>query len=214
VTDLKLLRQSGIESSVKAAAERGIPVIGVCGGYQMLGNKILDPHNVESEDPEVEGMGLLDTVTTLDRTKTTCQVTAKLVSMKWFAAIKSESTCRWNQLKGYEIHMGNTTGDTGLFQVKRLNGQQDTVSDGSAKGNVAGTYMHGIFDNDGIRTDMLNSLRKNKGLAERSTVSYQAVREEAMNRWADVLGKSVDICFILRLVDMELCMKRVQGENI
>ncbi len=213
VTDLKLLRQSGIESSVKAAAERGIPVIGVCGGYQMLGNTILDPHNVESEETEIDGMGLLDTVTTLDRKKTTCQVSANLLSLKWFEAVGSGSVCRWNQIKGYEIHMGNTTGDVGLFEIRR-GMSQSAISDGSAKGNIAGTYIHGIFDNDGIRTDMLNALRKKKGLAERGTVSYQAVREEAMNRWADTLGNSVDICFILRLVDMEYCMKRVQGENI
>ena len=213
VADLKLLRQSGVEKCVKAAAEKGIPVVGVCGGYQMLGNTILDPHNVESEEMEIEGMGLLDTVTTLDKTKTTCQVSANLVSMKWFDAVSSDSTCRWNHIKGYEIHMGNTTGDVGLFEIRR-GMSQSAISDGSAKGNAVGTYIHGIFDNDGIRTDMLNSLRKKKGLAERGTVSYQAVREEAMNRWADTLGKSVDICFILRLVDMELCMKKFQKDTV
>jgi adenosylcobyric acid synthase len=110
--------------------------------------------------------------------------------------------------------MGNTTGDVGLFKLKRLNRKDnsegtDSVMDGSVKDNVWGTYIHGIFDNDGIRTGMLNSLRKSKGLPEQDTVSYQSIREEAINRWAKILGDSVDICFILRQVDMEMCMKKL-----
>jgi adenosylcobyric acid synthase len=223
VSDLMLLRESGIEDCVKAAVKKGTQLIGVCGGYQMLGEKILDPHRVESSMEEVSGMGLLDTVTTLDKTKTTCQVSANVASAKWFDAVESTSTCRWNQLKGYEIHMGNTTGDVGLFTLKRLNntGQYKAstdsgfritdyeIQDGSAKGNVWGTYIHGIFDNDGLRTDLLNSLRKKKGLSVRNSVSYQSIREKAINEWAATLSKSVDLCFMLREVGMELCMKKL-----
>ncbi len=207
VTDLLFLRENGIDKIVRAAAENGTAVAGICGGYQMLGQKILDPHSVESSHAEVEGMGLLDIETTLDKTKTTCQITANLVSQKWFGAVQSTSTCRWNQLKGYEIHMGHTTGDVGLFNIKRLNGSNDYVPDGSVKGNVWGTYIHGIFDNDGLRTSVINSLRMKKGLAPREeTTSYHSKKEEAIERWADILGKSVDICFILREVGMEYCM--------
>jgi adenosylcobyric acid synthase len=108
--------------------------------------------------------------------------------------------------------MGNTDGDVGLFKLKRWDrtddsGNSDGLMDGSVKDNVWGTYIHGIFDNDGIRTGMLNSMRKSKGLQERDAVIYKAVREEAINRWAEIVSESVDICFILRQVDMEMCMK-------
>ena len=211
VTDLLFLRENGIDKLVRRAAENGTSIAGICGGYQMLGQKILDPHGVESDLAEVEGIGLLDIETTLDKTKTTCQVSASIVDQKWFGAVKSTSTCRWNQLKGYEIHMGHTTGDVGLFKIKQLNGLNgDPVPDGSVKDNVWGTYIHGIFDNDGLRTSVVNSLRMKKGLEPREeTTCYHLKKEEAIERWAETLGKSVDICFILREVGMEYCMKNL-----
>ena len=211
VADLMLLRESGIEDCVKAAVKNGTQLIGICGGYQMIGQKILDPDNVESSLREIDGMGFLDTITTMDKTKTTCQVSANPVNTKWFDAVQSSSTCRWNHIKGYEIHMGNTIGDVGLFKLNRLNNSSGSngLMDGSVKDNVWGTYIHGIFDNDGIRTGMLNSLRKSKGIPEQDSVSYQLIREESINRWAKILGESVDICFILRQVDMEMCIKKL-----
>jgi adenosylcobyric acid synthase len=189
--------------------KRGTPLIGVCGGYQMIGQKILDPGNVESSLREIEGMGFLDTVTEMDRTKTTCQVIAKIVSPKWFDAVPKGCGCRWNNLKGYEIHMGNTTGDVGLFEINRRGTERRALTDGSARDNVWGTYIHGLFDNDGLRTDLLNSLRKEKGLPEQKPEAYQEIREEAINKWAGILAKSLDICFILRQVGMEYCMNKV-----
>ncbi len=218
VSDLMLLRESGIEDCVKAAVKKGIPLIGVCGGYQMIGKKIFDLHNVESSLHEVEGIGFLDTVTTFDKTKTTCRVEAESVQSLELG-VKSYK----NILKGYEIHMGNTTGDVGLFKLKRFQNTDNPpipplekggeggfdILDGSMNGNVWGTYIHGIFDNDELRAEIINSLRKKKGLPPRDVeVNYQAMREEAINRWADTLKNSVDICFILRQVGMEYCMKR------
>jgi len=210
VTDLMLLRENGIEDCVKAAVRKGAALVGVCGGYQMIGQKILDLYNVESSLREVEGMGFLDTVTTFDRTKTTCQVEANTAGISG-----QQSAVSLTSLKGYEIHMGNTTGDTGLFKVNRLNSSNSLnclncyILDGSSKGNVWGTYIHGIFDNDELRTSVINSLREKKGLPSRDVeVNYQAKREDAINRWADTLKNSVDICFILRQVGMEYCMKK------
>ncbi len=223
VQDLLYLRENGIEDVVRAVVAGGASLAGICGGYQMLGKTIFDPHCVESPVKEVDGMGLLDTLTTLDKSKTTCQVSADLIDTQWFDAIQSAPGCKWNHLSGYEIHMGKTAGDVGLFKIIRhhttehrvqsTDNRQQTkrgreVLDGSVKGNVWGTYIHGIFDNDGLRTNLLNSLRKKKGLPERETVDYQSLREEAINKWAGALGRSVDICFILRQVGMEFCMKK------
>ena len=218
VADLLLLRESGIEECVKSAVKKGTPLAGICGGYQMLGQKILDPDNVESSLTEVEGMGFLDTVTTLDRTKTTCRVSAVADCSKLFNTAQSGSTI--DGLKGYEIHMGNTTGDVGLFKLRRAfsnselrTPNSELILDGSVKGNVWGTYIHGIFDNDDLRAALLDSLREKKGLPARSvTFSYQAQREEAINKWADTLKNSVDICFILRQAGMEYCMKKTQED--
>ncbi|UCH82144.1 MAG: cobyric acid synthase [Nitrospiraceae bacterium] len=224
VSDLLYLRENGIETAVKAAVKNGTSLLGICGGYQMLGNKILDPFSVESSRKEINGMSLLDIMTTLDKTKTTSRLSASITSSKWFDAVQSASNCRWNNLRGYEIHVGNTTGDIGLFKLKRLqntdkNSNQDSlgsglcnlgseVMDGSAKDNVWGTYIHGIFDNNGLRTALINSLRMKKGLQPReSTINYAAEKEKAIDRWADILKSKVDICYMLRQVGMDACMK-------
>lgn len=222
VSDLMMLRENGIEDCVKAAVSKGAALIGVCGGYQMIGEKIFDPHNVESAMREVQGMGFFDTVTTFDRTKTTCQVTAELSDSRGVSQYaptdKKISDAGPYKLQGYEIHMGHTTGDVGMFRLRRYSynaeiskGEMTSplpISDGSLKGNVWGTYIHGIFDDDELRTSVINSLREKKGLSSRDVeVNYQAKKEEAINRWADTLKNSVDICFILRQAGMEHCMK-------
>jgi len=215
VNDLLFLRENGIEDNLKTAVRDGTPLIGICGGYQMLGKKIFDPWGVESSLREIDGMGLLDIETTLEKTKVTSQVEAELADcgmrIVGCGIRKSEiqnpkSTVN---LKGYEIHMGITTGDIGLFKIKRLcHVDSSLVLDGSAKGNVWGTYIHGIFDNDEFRGYLLNGLRIRKGLPpiDRRT-RYDELREMAINRWADLLRESVDICFILRLLGMEECTK-------
>ena len=243
VSDLLFLRQNGIEECVKLAVNKGIPLIGICGGYQMLGKKIFDPYNVESSEKEVEGIRLLNIITTIDKVKTTCQVEAELINgSKLFNVVQNSSNDGFKNLKGYEIHMGVTTGDIGLFRLYRYQNTglrtQSTenppnpplipplargdieglkggvggfeVLDGSMKGNVWGTYIHGLFDNDKFRCTLLNSLRQGKGLPPiDGTINYFDLKEKAINRWADILKNSIDICFILRLLDMEYCKEHL-----
>jgi adenosylcobyric acid synthase len=212
VSDLLFLRESGIEECVKSAVKKGTPLSGICGGYQMLGKKILDPYSVESNHKEIKGFGLLDIETTLENTKVTAQVEAELLGVRnWGLGIRKG-------LKGYEIHMGTSTGDIGLFKVRRLSHfnsslithHSSLVLDGSYKNNVWGTYIHGIFDDDNFRRGLLNSLRMKKGISPQvEPVNYHAKREEAINRWADILKNSVDICFILRQTGMEYCKEHL-----
>jgi adenosylcobyric acid synthase len=213
VSDLLLLRENGLEDALKSAVKKGIPLVGICGGYQMLGKKIIDSHSVESSLGEIDGIGLLDTTTTLDRKKTTCQVSAELMNSKgvlpYAPAKPGEDNTGLKNLKGYEIHMGNTTGDVGLFTINRLhsanpsNGRND-IPDGSVKDNVWGTYIHGIFDNDEFRRMFLNALREKKGLPlQNDTINHHAKKQEAIDAWAGTLGSKVDICFILRQLAME-----------
>jgi adenosylcobyric acid synthase len=199
VNDLLFLKEHGIDRTLALAAEKGIPVIGICGGYQMLGRAIRDPHGTESGEREVAGLGLLDVETVFEKEKVTSQVEATVTQGRdWGGALDG------SPLAGYEIHMGTTTGDVGLFRLKRRSsgsGHQEPLADGSAKGSVWGTYIHGLFDNDNFRRSLLDSLRIAKGLGPlQRTMNYAGLRERALDSWADTLRKTVDIDYVLRLI--------------
>ena len=205
VQDLLFLRETGIEASIKQAVEKGIPLAGVCGGYQMLGRKILDPHGIEGPHQEVAGLGLLDIETVLDREKVTSQVEAVMISD---CGMRIAEWTSKDILKGYEIHMGRTTGDVGLFRLQRTslhsairNPQSAIELDGSAKGSVWGTYIHGIFDNDAFRRGLINVLRVKRGLAPAADVAdFAKSRDVALDRWASVLRDCIDMRFIQDLI--------------
>jgi adenosylcobyric acid synthase len=190
VKDLLYLRGAGLEESIKRAAEKGIHVIGICGGYQMLGIRISDPLHVEGRTDEVEGIGLLDVETEIRGAKVTSQTEGE-ADMFGFKG----------RLRGYEIHMGETTGDIGLLMLHRLSGGA-TMRDGSRRGNVWGTYLHGIFDNDGFRLCLLNTLRKKKGLPlSESMVNYAEVKDANIDRWTAIVKKHLDMDFVKRLLN-------------
>lgn len=198
VEDLLFLRNNGIEESIKCAVEKGIPLIGICGGYQMLGKKIFDPFGVESRNKEVKGIGLLDIETTFEKTKITSQVEATLVKS---SELGGQSK---NTLKGYEIHMGVSKGDIGLFNLSRLWTNEyrlSTVKEGAVKGDVWGTYIHGIFDNDRFRHNIINSLRIRKGLKTiEGIIDYSGLRDDALKKWAKIIKESIDLKFIEGLI--------------
>lgn len=145
IPDLLWLRRNGWESLIESHVAHGKPLVGICGGFQMLGREIRDPHHTESDIEFVSGLSLLDFKTVLGRDKITRQATARLV----------ESVCLLNDgagpiFGGYEIHLGDTTLGDGLqplFHLQRL-GDEESHYDGaiSADGRVLGTYLHGLFD--------------------------------------------------------------------
>jgi len=203
VKDLLFLFELGIDRSIRTALDRGAGVAAICGGYQMAGRKIYDPDRVESEHGEVDGLGLLDIETVFGRTKTTCQVEARMV--RGLLGVTSGEAGR---MKGYEIHMGDSTGDIGLFEIRRLSGQAGAkegapVLDGSARGNCFGTYLHGIFENDAFRRSLLNRLRARKGMAPLDiSARYALLRDQALDRLADLLRKHLDMEFVRRVLDL------------
>ncbi len=165
VSDLLFMREHGIERSIKHAVEKGIPLIGICGGYQMLGRRIHDQHGIESAQRETDGLNLLDVETILEKTKVTSQIAAYPEGIRDIGFGLRNGT-----LHGYEIHMGRTTGDVGLFRLKRFSPDfalDEPLLDGSSKGDVWGSYIHGLFDNDDFRGTLLNVLRQKKGLFSR-----------------------------------------------
>lgn len=201
VKDLLFLREHAIEKSIKLAAEKGIPVVGICGGYQMLGKKIHDPYGIESKYMEIDGLGLLDTETTLEKIKTTFQVEAELVA----CPVSGVGGLKDIKLKGYEIHMGKTTGDIGLFRLLRITHHASrftVVMDGSRKGNVWGTYIHGIFDNDTFRRSLIDSLRFKRGMKPlEETIDFSKLRDSSLDRWARIIKDGIDIKFLEGLIN-------------
>ncbi len=205
VKDLLSLKEQGLDRSIVRAFDRGVQIVAICGGYQMMGRRIRDPKTVESTYPEVDGIGLLDIETVFDETKTTCHVEAEAVPGSLFHTTGQGGA---RKLRGYEIHMGRSFGEIGLFRVRRLPhmglrdepGEGD-VLDGSTRGNCWGTYLHGIFENDAFRRDVLNRLRVKKGLPPLpASPSYGQLQEQALDRLAAMVRENVDMTYVRRLL--------------
>jgi adenosylcobyric acid synthase len=204
--DLKILLERGFEPALRAAHERGVPIIGICGGYQMLGQRILDELSVESAEHEMPGLGLLDIETRFNATKTTCLADAELIDDSVFGpfhvSTHHSSPITHHRLTGYEIHMGESDGDIGLFKVSR-SGSDAWKPDGSRNDTCWGTYLHGLFDNDAFRRAVLNGVRIRKGLQPIETgVLYNALRDAAIDRLADVVRKECDLDVVRRMIGL------------
>lgn len=195
IEDLKWLRQSGLETKIVRFANDGNPVFGVCGGYQMLGEVINDPENVEGGG-SIKGLGLLKTKTTFYNEKTTVQTKAKINNIEGYYSDLSGI-----EVTGYEIHMGDSFVTDGIFFTSSKDKQDGCVND-----NVAGSYIHGIFDNSDVANTIVNILAKHKG------VSLESIEKFDMNKYkegqydilADCVRKSLDMNKIYEIVGIEL----------
>lgn len=162
----------------------------------MLGHRIMDEHGVESAERDMPGLGLLNIETSFNATKTTCLADAEL------RAPFSEHSPPNAQfgLKGYEIHMGESSGDIDLFRIRR-SGSETWILDGSRNGSCWGTYLHGLFDNDMFRRAVLNDVRARKGLPPlESGASCHAMRDAALARLADVVREHCDLDAVRRMI--------------
>ena len=180
--DLKWMRQNGLEATVKKLAE-DIPVFGICGGYQMLGEQIADPAWVE-EGGTLRGMELLPVVTELGEEKFRCQIEGKLPELDGIFSDLSGL-----DYAGYEIHMGKTE----LLESAKEIGKKMIVS-GRNK-NVYGTYVHGIFDKGGIATAVVKALAEKKGIliGEGAFEDYQSFKEKQYDQLADTLREYLNM---------------------
>jgi len=202
VSDLGYLRQSGLAGDIILKARAGTPVIGICGGYQMLGKKILDPQGVESAEAETSGLGLLDISTTFAPEKSTRQVRARVVSGTGLL-----TGARGQEISGYEIHMGQTTsaGKRNAFRIFQTPQGAADATDGAlnTEGTVLGTYMHGLFYNDGFRKTLLNNLRRRWGLSENRKGGGVA-KDAEYDRLAEAVRRSLDMAAIYRIMEGEI----------
>lgn len=185
--DLKWMRQSGLEAAVKKLAEE-IPVFGICGGYQMLGEVITDTKGVE-EGGTLRGMELLPIVTELGEEKLRCQVEGKLHDLDGIFSKLSGL-----EYVGYEIHMGRTKiAADGEDFLETLHEKIVMVS-GRNK-NVYGTYVHGIFDKGGIATAVIQALAEKKGILVENGAfeDYQSFKEKQYDKLADTLREYLNM---------------------
>ena len=181
--DLARLRQVGLDRAILRQAETA-EIVGICGGYQMLGVRIKDTDGVESSMRVTQGLGLLALTTTMAEEKTLLRVSARHVSGL--------------NLSGYEIHHGKSKGD-GLHPLVF---RSDGVVIGSGRDRVWGTYLHGIFDADEFRRWFINRLRERRGLKPLSCVSAPYDLEPALDRLADVVRKGIRIDDLYRLMGL------------
>jgi adenosylcobyric acid synthase len=200
--DLAYLRHSGLAAAILEKAKTGTPVVGICGGYQMLGQIILDPHNVESKETEITGLGLLDCVTEFAPGKSTSQVRAKVTADTGLL-----EGAKGLEVYGYEIHMGQTTvkEKSRPFRVTGTPQGAADYADGALnnKGTVVGSYLHGLFNNDGFRKLFLNNLRRQWGLAER-TGSADFNKEREYDKLAELMRSSLDMKTIYQIMEEPL----------
>lgn len=191
MADLRWMRENGLEAMVKKKAE-DIPVIGICGGYQMLGEAICDPDEVE-EGGQMQGMGLLPVSTSLQQEKTRTQVEGNFLPLQGILQPLSG-----NSFSGYEIHMGKTTNCCIKKQnspIARMKVQGCWKEEGTFQGNVYGTYVHGIFDHAQTAGRMVEILAKKKGVLvdTSSLMDYKAYEQLQYDKLAAGLRDSLDM---------------------
>jgi adenosylcobyric acid synthase len=180
IADLAALRANGWDIDLRAHVRRGGRVFGVCGGYQMLGALLRDPHGVEGAPGVAQGLGLLDIETTLTQKKTLCEVGGDAPGY----AVR---------FRGYEMHVGETTGADCARPVLRFD---DGRCDGamSQDGQIAGAYVHGLFDEDSFRAAFLRDIG-----AKTSSLRYAAAIENNLDALADHCARHIDLDALLEI---------------
>lgn len=193
IGDMKWLRSVGLEAAVKKLAARGVPVLGICGGYQMLGREIIDEEGVEGGGT-IAGIGLLPIVTRFVPEKRRTRTRAAACATGGALARLSGA-----ELEGYEIHCGTTVRDEGAAPLIRL---EDGTLDGAQAGNVYGCYLHGFFDTEAARAAVLGALADAKGVTlDAPAMDWRAYKEQQYDLLADTLERSLDMDLIRRVID-------------
>jgi adenosylcobyric acid synthase len=195
VADLAELRRRGFEPWLLRARQAGVEIVGICGGFQMLGSAILDPNHVESSESQVPGLNFLGGATVFQPHKETARVGAVHVASG-------------AEIEAYEIHMGCTQGNPGpapLFRITRRHGMPAEGYDGmaSADGRVWGTYLHGLFDGEAFRGWWLGQLRRRGDGADAQSHECAAPVPPETNRFdalARAVRNSIDVAALHRIV--------------
>jgi adenosylcobyric acid synthase len=185
IADLAWLRAQGLAAELAKLAGQGTAMVGICGGYQMLGSAIRDPGHVESSTAAAPGLGLLPVETAFEPVKATFQARARIDAERG-----SLATLANTELHGYEIHMGRTRGARPWLRIVERNGTPADVPDGamSDDGRIWGCYMHGLFANHALRRAWLSSLNKASAI-----VTTEICLDASLDRLADAVEAALDM---------------------
>ncbi|MCH7737131.1 MAG: cobyric acid synthase, partial [Chloroflexi bacterium] len=200
IPDLAWMNERGLSQAVKDLHGGGAAVLGICGGYQMLGTKVSDPEHIESSITDLDGLGLLDLTTTFEGSKETHRISGRVVADTGLLAGASGMP-----VKGYEIHMGRTVGE-GYSPPFRIEDRADApvTAEGElegaldASGSVMGTYIHGLFHNGELRGAMLRELARRKGVSLPDVTTELDIDRE-YDKLADWVRSSIDMDLIYRV---------------
>jgi adenosylcobyric acid synthase len=200
-----------LDLAIRGLAARSTAIVGICGGYQMLGWRIHDPNGVESPSRLARGLGLLSIETTFAQEKATCQVRARVHGGQTWAAALGDV-----ELEAYEIHMGRTKGedtDAGWLRIVQRNGSTVDVPDGamSEDGKVWGCYLHGLFANAPLREAWLNSLNGKRDVDD--TAPKGNPLDNELDRLADAVAAAIDMEQIYSILSTPLSPYSGKGET-
>ena len=175
--DLAFLRAQGWDIDIAAHVRRGGHVLGICGGFQMLGQSVRDPNGVDGAAGESAGLGLLDVHTTM-------------TEQKHLTRTSAVHTATGREVSGYEIHIGETTGPDCARPFAHVGARPEGAT--SREGQVVGTYLHGLFSDDAFRSDWLARF----GVAA-DRMQYGARVEQTLDELADHMERNLDVDGVL-----------------
>lgn len=207
--DLKAIKESGMGDKIIEKSKE-IPIVGICGGMQILGNYIFDENQKESSVGTIEGLELLDITSKFEESEkivTQCEFTVPNKDRLVGIASEIFKNIQGEKVKGYEIHEGTTELNNSylvspLFEVDKGNGNNSLgLYDGACSNNVFGSYMHGLFHNYNFRREFLNYLREKKGLEKKySEDPYSTKKDYSLNRLAEIVEENLDMEIIDKLL--------------
>lgn len=202
IADLEYLRESGLDQEIIKASKGGTMIMGICGGFQILGKTLYDPQGVEGSSKKINGLGLLDIETIFEAEKVTTQVTGMIESQ----GLPFSSTKGSMMVKGYEIHMGRTTlgkGARPFITITESLGRPVNYQEGAVDESqrIFGTYLHGIFDEVEFTRELVTNLLEQRGLSAQAgeRISLEAYKEQEYERLAEIFRSHVNMEKIYQL---------------
>lgn len=190
IDDLKWLKESGIAEEIIKVARTETIIVGICGGFQIIGNSVKDPYKIEGDLEELVGLGLLDLETIMEKEKTMVQYSGEISANEGLL-----SKLNGEKIIGYEIHQGITKG-----AEKNLTEDERTIL--VNKNNIIATYLHGIFDNKNFTDNLLNIIRSRKGLKENiSELSFDEYKKMQFDKLEKLVRENVDMAAIYEILN-------------